>query len=353
MINISDSNRAKQWCTKHLSDGFCYTLNFALQKIARNPAENDWLPNRNLYTENVSAIEISTNCDQHHLKRRWERSQSCSTVLVPILFFCFSCNQQSFSYKHPSPTLYDVLSISNEEYKIYYVTITWIDQAVSFGWHKKTFENGKVLPDVHDGSTLVLSSSWRHIFNFGTRRGPGLPSRGLGLLQATCVPDSNWTTLARRGPGLPSTRTVKTTEQARFPLLQVMRGRSSNWKDVDDCASVSRQTFAGRVGVMSACKCSLFGRDKKPHDHPDSCFPQVPISSASWQQTIAHFLDFVFCLQSAEIIDQYYVDDSSIILDIIGKNSASRLVDGWDAEYEPPSDPNWETSGGNDFQLLA
>jgi hypothetical protein len=51
-------------------------------------------------------------------------------------------------------------------------------------------------------------------------------------------------------------------------------------------------------------------------------------SSASWQQTIAHFLDFVFCLQSAEIIDQYYVDDSSIILDIIGKNSASRLVDG-------------------------
>ena len=70
----------------------------------------------------------------------------------------------------------------------------------------------------------------------------------------------------RRGPGLPSTRTVKTTEQARFPLLQVMRGRSSNWKDVDDCASVSRQTFAGRVGVMSACKCSLFGRDQKPHD---------------------------------------------------------------------------------------
>ena len=179
MINISDSNRAKQWCTKHLSDGFCYTLNFALQKIARNPAENDWLPNRNLYTENVSAIEISTNCDQHHLKRRWERSQSCSTVLVPILFFCFSCNQQSFSYKHPSPTLMMYYRSAMKNIRsnvIYYVTITWIDQAVSFGWHKKTFENGKVLPDVHDGSTLVLSSSWRHIFNFGTRRGPGLPS---------------------------------------------------------------------------------------------------------------------------------------------------------------------------------
>ena len=131
-----------------------------------------------------------------------------------------------------------------------------------------------------------------------------------------------------------------------------MRGRSSNWKDVDDCASVCRQAFAGRVGVMSACKCSLFGRDQKPHD-PRRRVGAHWQSSASWQQTIAHFLDFVFCLQSAEIIDQYYVDDSSITLDIIGKNSASRLVDGSDAEYEPPSDPNWETSGGNDFQLLA
>ena len=98
----------------------------------------------------------------------------------------------------------------------------------------------------------------------------------------------------RRGPGLPSTRTVKTTEQARFPLLQVMRGRSSNWKDVDDCASVSRQTFAGRVGVMSACKCSLFGRDqKRTIAHWQS--------SASWQQTIAHFLDFVFCLSCNQL----------------------------------------------------
>jgi hypothetical protein len=99
----------------------------------------------------------------------------------------------------------------------------------------------------------------------------------------------------RRGPGLPSTRTVKTTEQARFPLLQVMRGRSSNWKDVDDCASVSRQTFAGRVGHANA-HCSAVIKNPMIRDAEQFQVGAHWQSSASWQQTIAHFLDFVFCL---------------------------------------------------------
>ena len=126
------------------------------------------------------------NWNQHQL---WSTSPEATLGKIAELLdgaradfvFLFQLQSAEFQLQTSEPDSYDVLSISNEEYKIYYVTITWIDQAVSFGWHKKTFENGKVLPDVHDGSTLVLSSSWRHIFNFGTRRGPGLPSLELSL----------------------------------------------------------------------------------------------------------------------------------------------------------------------------
>ena len=102
---------------------------------------------------------------------------------------------------------------------------------------------------------------------------------------------------------------------------------------------------------MSACKCSLFGRDQKRTISSGRALA-ILCELAADHRSFSRFC-FLFELQSAEIIDKYYVDNSSIILDIIGKNSASRLVDGSDAEYEPPSDPNWETSGGNDFQLLA
>ena len=89
-----------------------------------------------------------------------------------------------------------------------------------------------------------------------------------------------------------------------------MKGRSSNWKDVDDssCASVilhgvARLTQAG--SVMSACKCSLFGRDQKPHDPRDWLAAEAEDVEQSQvgalailcelAADLAHFLDFVFC----------------------------------------------------------